>query len=974
MRNFSKVFCSAIIIALFSQAAYSQVVISTNGSATADPSAILDIQSTEMGFLAPRMTAAEIALITTPAHGLMVYQLDGTPGYYYNTGTTFVPVWNRITDDTTPIGYWTESGGNIYYSLGNVGIGSASPAVPLDVVGAARITGSLQLDNGATNNYVLVSDASGNATWQDVNPLITNDGDWNVSTDTVYTDPSIYVGIGVSDPQAKLDVEGTARISGALLFENGATDGYVLTSDVLGNATWQAATSGADGDWTIDGNDMYSAVSGNVGIGSTTPVAKLDVAGEGHFLDSLYVTGRPGRIFINGETNHEPTLRFAYEGSSVFKQRYRLGSTPLLDPYLMISSSTFDDILWGVSNFGRVYHDYQGSGMAYMMYSAGDDPALYINEYGADPMARGINVSLSNASNSASGIASFNSGTGSAMYAGNTNQGTYAHIATLTSGVYGQFSNNNFGILGSSVGGAYGEHGSTSNRGYIGTSTEGVYGINDGLGYWGAIALDGTSNWAIYGDDGDGSNPNYGGIATDLHGASGYNGNGNWGAFGSSSYGVYGEHDDGPWGAVGTTNYGAYGVNATGRYGALGTTTEGVFGIHEDDHYGSLGTETAGVVGTLFRDGSQPLSDGDYAVKGNGVTDNDDDGTGYAYGDNVGAVLGYNEDGSEYSFGVSGYTEDANDNRSGGVFGSDHSGNNWGALAYRASTGTMYGGYFTTMDSSSTEKFSSDAKINIGISAMGDLMGAHINGDVYGLYAEGSNYSIYASGDMYRTGADVHLQQNNNGENTVMYTQVSTEMTVQTYGIGSMQGGKSSIVFDQAFSDVVSSGEPIIVTITPIGETKGVFLQNVDGNGFAVSENNNGKSNVQFSWIAIGKRKGYENISLPQDVIDGDYTQKVKRGLSNDNDQGRTGEGLYYENGTLHNGQIRPVGTDRTSEFRANVALEPAVRSERVVREAKDDVITREEVQDAAEPKNDIQDSKNDIQRSGNEIKDSKIK
>ncbi|MHC4693842.1 MAG: hypothetical protein ACYS67_13955 [Planctomycetota bacterium] len=38
-----------------------------------------------------------------------------------------------------------------------------------------------------------------------------------------------------------------------------------------------AKSAGGDNDWTISGNDMYSAVSGNVGIGTTSPSAKLDV-------------------------------------------------------------------------------------------------------------------------------------------------------------------------------------------------------------------------------------------------------------------------------------------------------------------------------------------------------------------------------------------------------------------------------------------------------------------------------------------------------------------------------------------------------------------------------------------------------------------------------------------------------------------------------------------------------------------------
>jgi hypothetical protein len=41
-----------------------------------------------------------------------------------------------------------------------------------------------------------------------------------------------------------------------------------------------AENAGGDGDWTISGNDMYSTVSGNVGIGKTNPTTTLDVNGE----------------------------------------------------------------------------------------------------------------------------------------------------------------------------------------------------------------------------------------------------------------------------------------------------------------------------------------------------------------------------------------------------------------------------------------------------------------------------------------------------------------------------------------------------------------------------------------------------------------------------------------------------------------------------------------------------------------------
>lgn len=62
------------------------------GTITPDPSAQLDVQSTTKGALIPRMLDSERAAIPTPATGLLVYQTNGTAGFYYYTGTQWVPL------------------------------------------------------------------------------------------------------------------------------------------------------------------------------------------------------------------------------------------------------------------------------------------------------------------------------------------------------------------------------------------------------------------------------------------------------------------------------------------------------------------------------------------------------------------------------------------------------------------------------------------------------------------------------------------------------------------------------------------------------------------------------------------------------------------------------------------------------------------------------------------------------------------
>jgi hypothetical protein len=56
------------------------------GTRTPHSSAILDIADTSRGLLIPRMTAAQRQAIVNPVQGLMVYQTDGSSGYYFFTG------------------------------------------------------------------------------------------------------------------------------------------------------------------------------------------------------------------------------------------------------------------------------------------------------------------------------------------------------------------------------------------------------------------------------------------------------------------------------------------------------------------------------------------------------------------------------------------------------------------------------------------------------------------------------------------------------------------------------------------------------------------------------------------------------------------------------------------------------------------------------------------------------------------------
>ena len=272
-------------------------------------------------------------------------------------------------------------------------------------------------------------------------------------------------------------------------------------------------------------------------------------------------------------------------------------------------------------------------------------------------------------------------------------------------------------------------------------------------------------------------------------------------------------------------------------------------------------------------------------------------GTGYELWECNSAIKGYNVWGDNFTFGITGHCD--NDfPRSGGVLGGYSNLPIWGALGYHSSGGTSYGGYFTSYVAG-TGKDKQSAHIGIGVEAWGDLFGADIHGEVYGLYAEGGNYAMYSDGPVYKNDVDVHLQDNGSGDNTVLYTNVSTHVSVQTSGVATLSSGRTTISFDKAFTAIVSQDEPVIVTVTPMGETNGVYLSEITTSGFTVIENNEGKSNVTVNYIAIGKRAGYEDPQLAPEVIARDYTDKLARGLHNDNDLETDGEGLYFEDGKL---------------------------------------------------------------------------
>ena len=92
-----KQFFTFLAAVLLSATSVAQVGINTE---TPDASAALDITSTTGGLLVPRMTETQRDDITSAATGLMIYQTDGTAGFYYYNGSSWEEYYSKNEVDT----------------------------------------------------------------------------------------------------------------------------------------------------------------------------------------------------------------------------------------------------------------------------------------------------------------------------------------------------------------------------------------------------------------------------------------------------------------------------------------------------------------------------------------------------------------------------------------------------------------------------------------------------------------------------------------------------------------------------------------------------------------------------------------------------------------------------------------------------------------------------------------------------------
>jgi hypothetical protein len=259
---------------------------------------MLDVKSTTGGLLIPRMTELDRNDITNPATGLLVYQTDDTPGFYYFDGTS----WGLIGSGAFAIDdLWDGKTGGFSVFLGedagvnddgttnsNVAVGfkalySNTDGAHNTGIGYRALYFNISGDKNTVNGYR----ASHSNTSGDRNTVYGFQSDFYNKTGANNTIIGYEAGMGINNYNK----------SGSVFL--GYQAGYSETGDnklYIENSNSSTPLIGGD----FDDDEIY--LHGNVGIGTNIPAQQLHLSAsmeltETHHADSGVIYKNGNRFF-----------------------------------------------------------------------------------------------------------------------------------------------------------------------------------------------------------------------------------------------------------------------------------------------------------------------------------------------------------------------------------------------------------------------------------------------------------------------------------------------------------------------------------------------------------------------------------------------------------------------------------------------------------------------------------------------------
>ncbi len=219
---------------------------------------------------------------------------------------------NVIATTSGSSSQWLDSGSDIYFDAGGVGIGTSTPLSLLTVSGAPTDYGQLAIDSTDSSTPVALSLSRGGVpSWGLVD---LNDGVLRFLNSAI----SPMMSLTQTGELTVVDASTTNLTVGTDTYFSGLT-GTTLAVD---NNHKLIATTTPSNYWTLSGSNLYNNSGTNVGIGTTTPFTALTVSGNPYILGNPQIAGRLNLIDSSGATVIGSTTANARGQYSVDLQPY----------------------------------------------------------------------------------------------------------------------------------------------------------------------------------------------------------------------------------------------------------------------------------------------------------------------------------------------------------------------------------------------------------------------------------------------------------------------------------------------------------------------------------------------------------------------------------------------------------------------------------------------------------------------------
>ncbi len=357
---------------------------------------------------------------------------------------------------------------------------------------------------------------------------------------------------------------------------------------------------------------------------------------------------------------------------------------------------------------------------------------------------------------------------------------------------------------------------------------------------------------------------------------------------------------DGTWASVPPA-----GVSGSGTSGYMvrftGTTSVGNSVIRDNGTSASIGTSPSSNYNFYSYRSETGTTDGQSAIYAYRTRSSANNGTSYSQTGTNRGIGAYCYWGDQYTFGIAGYNY--NDyGRCGGTMGGYQGGSYWGSLGYKNSGSSTYGVYGTSSYATGSGFAASEMDAGVGGGFFG-MVGSISKGTVVGQLNSGELFASYNIGDVYTSGRNIEMV--NVGDEVIpTYSSTSPNPVVYDKGTARLSDGSVRIEFNEQYAKML--GEIPAVTITPMGQCHGVYIESVDKTGFTVRELADGNSSVQLSWIAVGNRVDAETKAVPQFLKSSSFNSDISRVMFNDADRKHNAEGLWWDGHSLQTNSNYP--------------------------------------------------------------------